>query len=101
MIVEYIRYKVEASRVNELVAAYEKGSESLRSSSHCLGYELTRCAEEPECYTMRILWDSSEGHLKGFRTSEEFRPFLAAVRPFVPNILEMRHYEMTPLRWQR
>jgi hypothetical protein len=31
----------------------------------------------------------------GFRASPEFRTFLAAVGPFVNDIEEMRHYDVT------
>lgn len=101
MIVEYIRYRIDPDRTDAFVSAYEAAQASLRASPHCLGYELTRCTEAPEHFTLRIEWDSADGHLQGFRRSPEFGPFLAAVRPFVPAIEEMRHYEPTPLRWAR
>ena len=81
--------------------AYEAACQSLRASSHCLGYELTRCAEATDTFVLRILWDSAEGHLKGFRGSPEFQAFFAAVKPFVGQIKEMRHYEQTALTWTR
>src|SRR5262249_17722310 len=74
--------------------------ESLLISPHCLGYELSQCGEEPSHFILRIEWDSHEGHLKGFRQSAEFRPFLIAVQPFVGDIEEMRHYEVTRVRRQ-
>jgi quinol monooxygenase YgiN len=101
MIVEYIRYKLEPSQAQDFVGAYETASRSLKDSPHCLGYELSMCTEARESYTLRILWDSEEGHIKGFRTSAQFKPFLAAVQPFMKNIEEMRHYELTSLRWSR
>ncbi|WP_199243275.1 putative quinol monooxygenase [Vitiosangium sp. GDMCC 1.1324] len=101
MIVEYIRYKVEPGTGESLIQAYEAASESLRASPHCQGFELTRCAESPETFMLRILWDSAEGHLKGFRTSREFGSFFQAVKPFVKSIEEMRHYELTNVRWTR
>jgi quinol monooxygenase YgiN len=73
----------------------------MKDSPHCLGYELTQCAEARESFILRILWDSAEGHIKGFRTSPQFRPFFAAVQPFVKDIQEMRHYEQTSLCWSR
>jgi hypothetical protein len=36
-----------------------------------------------------------EGHLSGFRQSSEFRSFFEAVGPFVHDIEEMRHYQVT------
>jgi quinol monooxygenase YgiN len=101
MIVEYIRYCIEASQAKDFVGAYETASQSLKSSPHCLGYELTQCTEARESYTLRIMWDSEEGHMQGFRKSEQFKPFFAAVQPFIKSIEEMRHYELTALRWSR
>jgi quinol monooxygenase YgiN len=101
MIVEYIRYNIESSRTEDFLGAYEVAAESLKQSPHCLGYELTRCTEARESFILRIQWDSEEGHMKGFRTSPQFKPFFAAVRPFVKDIAEMRHYERTPLAWSR
>ena len=101
MIVEYIRYRIGPARERDFLGAYEAAAASLRASPHCLGYELSRCTEAHESYTLRILWDSAEGHLQGFRKSEEFKPFLAAVQPFLKDIEEMRHYEQTSLCWAR
>ena len=95
MIVEYIRY--ETKDPNAFTAAYERAREALDASSHCLAYELARCTEDPKCFILRIEWDSAEGHMQGFRKSPEFGPFLAAVRPFIEEIREMRHYEVTPI----
>jgi quinol monooxygenase YgiN len=101
MIVEYIRYNVAPSRAKDFLSAYEAASKSMKDSPHCLGYELTQCTEAPESFILRILWDSAEGHLKGFRTSPEFKTFFAAVAPFAKDIQEMRHYELTTLQWSR
>lgn len=101
MIVEYIRYEMPEGEGDALLGAYETGCESLRASSHCLGYELTRCEEAKDTFVLRILWDSADGHMQGFRKSAEFRTFFAAIKPFVGHIKEMRHYEPTPLTWVR
>ena len=101
MIVEYIRYKIAEGRAEAFVEAYDKAAESLRASPHCLGFELSRCSEAREHFILRIQWDSSEGHLQGFRKSPEFGSFFAAVKPFLSDIEEMRHYEITAVRWTR
>jgi hypothetical protein len=44
-------------------------------------------------YIRRIEWDSLDGHERGFRSSPEFGRFFQAVRPFVADIKEMKHYE--------
>lgn len=95
MVIEYIRYNIPAEQADPFIAAYATAGEALRKSSHCLGFELSRCTEEPTSFILRIEWDSVDGHMAGFRKSAEFREFFASVRPYVGNLEEMRHYERT------
>jgi quinol monooxygenase YgiN len=101
MINEYIRYRIPAGRLQAFLDAYAAAGASLRTSKHCLGYELSHCSEDREAFILQIKWDSADGHLKGFRGSPEFAPFLQAVQPFMKSIEEMRHYELTALTWNR
>lgn len=94
MVVEYIRYTVPTDRAEEFEAAYWQAGKVLGADEHCLGYEVARGIEEPEHYTVRIEWDSVEGHEHGFRASPAFREFFAAVRPFFDQIEEMKHYQV-------
>ena len=97
MIVEYVRYTIPEGRGAAFEQAYAEASGPLAASPHCLAYELSVCAEDPASYVLRIEWDSAEGHMQGFRRSPAFGAFFAAVRPFVGDIAEMRHYEPTPV----
>jgi quinol monooxygenase YgiN len=101
MIVEYIRYNLPEESRDAFEAAYAEAQASLVASPHCLGYELARCGEEPGRYTLRIEWDSAEGHMQGFRRGPDFPGFLAAVRPFIPHIEEMRHYHPTGVQGRK
>lgn len=101
MVVEYVRYQIAADRAEVFEAAYRTAAERLRASANCLAFELARCAEAPDQYVLRIEWDSVDGHLEGFRKGPQFPPFLAAIRPFMEDILEMRHYQATDVRWAR
>jgi quinol monooxygenase YgiN len=95
MIVEYIRYSIDDGRAEAFEDAYRRASEALGTSEHCERYEVSRCNEDPTQHIVRIEWDSEDGHLSGFRRSPEFRSFLEAVGPFVDDIEEMRHYQVT------
>jgi truncated hemoglobin YjbI/quinol monooxygenase YgiN len=95
MVTEYIRYRLPQEREDGFVAAYERAAEALRAAPECADFELSRCIEEPVCYILRITWTSVEDHLKGFRGGPVFGDFLAAVRPYLSDIEEMRHYERT------
>lgn len=101
MIVEYIRYELKQHQPDDLIAAYRQASLQLQAAPECLGYELSRCVEEPSSLTLRILWTSTEDHLQGFRRGPHFPPFLAAIQPFIGEIAEMRHYAPNDVAWAR
>jgi quinol monooxygenase YgiN len=95
VVVEYIRYTIDDARAQAFEQAYRRSGEALKASPHCEHYEVSRCKEDPTQHVVRIEWDSEEGHLNGFRQSPEFRSFFEAVGPFVNDIAEMRHYQVT------
>lgn len=95
MVVEYIRYVIDADHAAEFEQAYQQASAVLDADPHCLGYEVSRGVEEPERFVVRIEWDSVEGHEQGFRTSPLFGEFFAAVKPFFGQIDEMKHYSIS------
>lgn len=98
MIVEYVRYKLDDSDPSEFEEAYLRAAKSLAESPHCLGHELSRSTKDPKRYVLRILWDSPEGHLDGFRKSPEFSGFFAEIKQFIGEIEEMEHYSRTQVR---
>ena len=101
MINEYIRYRLTKENHADFVADYTRAAEFLRRSAVCHVYDLSQCEEEPECFILRIAWTSTQDHLGKFRGSDEFKGFLAAIKPYIPNIQEMRHYPRTPVQWTR
>lgn len=98
MIVEYIRYRIAADRQEQFLADYARAAEVLARAPQCVDYEISRCVDEPACLVMRITWVSADDHLRGFRGGELFPEFLTAVRPYVSEIEEMRHYRQTAVR---
>ncbi|MEV1203626.1 group II truncated hemoglobin [Microbispora rosea] len=98
MIVEYIRYRIDQQDAEAFEAAYERAAVSLAAAPQCVDYELSRCVDEPESYILRITWTSAEDHLQGFRGGEHFGAFFSAIKPYVRQIEEMRHYERTAVR---
>lgn len=101
MIPEVLRYKVPANQADAFIEAYRSAGEALKASPHCHGFELLRSTKDPDLFLLTIRWDSAEGHLQGFRSSEQFRKFFALIKPYVSNILEMEHYSATNVSWSR
>ena len=97
MIIEYIRYVMTAHTPEDLIKAYGDASRHLDAAPECIDYELTQCADDPKSLILRIRWQSAEAHMDGFRRGPHFPPFLGAIRPFVGEIAEMRHYHATPV----
>jgi hemoglobin len=95
MIVEYIRYQIPADSSEAFEAAYHRATVPLSRAPQCVDYELSRCVDEPESYILRIVWTSATDHTAGFRGSINFTEFLAEIRPYIPMIQEMRHYDRT------
>lgn len=94
MVIEYIRYQIPAEQQAAFTRAYRSASDELASSHHCIAFEISQGVEEPDHFTVRIEWDSVEGHEKGFRGGESFASFFGKVQPFFTNILEMKHYDV-------
>jgi len=99
MITEIIRYKVPPAQAETFEQAYHRTETILKSSKHCLGFELLHGIEEPENWILLLRWDSVEGHEQGFRKEAGFREFFQLVRPFLDAIQEMRHYARTNMIW--
>ena len=92
MIVEYIRYQADPDRGRAIVEAYRAARPHLQAAPECLSQEIAVCTEDAGAVTVRLLWTSQEAHMQGFRRGPHFPPFLGLVRPFIPDIAEMRHY---------
>jgi quinol monooxygenase YgiN len=95
VIPEIIRYRISADRTERFLHDYAQAGRALKQSPHCQGFELMRSTKDAELFLLVIRWDSADGHLKGFRTSPEFRDFFTHIRPYVGDILEMEHYAYT------
>ena len=98
VIPEIIRYRISAEKSEAFLADYAQAATALKQSPHAQGFELMRSSKDPELFLLVIRWDSADGHMKGFRSSPQFRDFFAHIRPYVGDILEMEHYEYTAVR---
>jgi len=101
MTVEYIRYELAAHQPEDLVRAYTIAADALRAAPECMAFELAQCEEAPHSFVLRIEWRSTDAHLQGFRKGPQFPPFLAAIKPFIAEIAEMRHYSSTSVVFRR
>jgi AraC-like DNA-binding protein len=92
MVVEYTRYKIENSRKSAFVDTHRRAIRYLDSRS--IRYELTQCSDQPEWYTFRTEWESSE-QLGRFLDDAAGKAFLHALSGFEHDIQEQRFWELT------
>ncbi|HKN56786.1 MAG TPA: antibiotic biosynthesis monooxygenase, partial [Amycolatopsis sp.] len=95
VIVEYLRYTIAEEKRAAFETAYALAADSLAEAPECVDYELSRCAEDPAHYILRIRWQSAAAHLEGFRKGPHFPAFFAAIGDYIHDIEEMRHYDLT------
>jgi hemoglobin len=98
MITEYIRYKIQSEKVVQFIEDYKKAAVPLATSPYCKDIDLTQCAEEETDFILRIVWTSATDHVDKFRKSDEFAAFFSHIKPYLQNILEMRHYGYTDVK---
>ncbi|MBP1849999.1 putative quinol monooxygenase [Rhizobium halophytocola] len=93
MIVEYLRYEIDAARQAAFVSAYKAAETPLLASPYATSFDLCQCVEDPAHFILRIEWTSAEDHMQRFRASQDFRAFFAHIQPYLKDIREMRHYQ--------
>ncbi len=92
MIVEYLRYEIDAGRQAQFIADYRAAAAPLLASPYALSFDMCQCVEDPSQFTLRIEWTSAEDHMNSFRRSAEFKDFFGHIKPYLKDIREMRHY---------
>jgi hemoglobin len=98
MVTEYIRYKIQNEKIVQFVEDYKNAALELDKSRYCKDFDLTQCVDEKTDFILRIVWTSTADHMEKFRNSPEFLTFFSCIKPYLENILEMRHYEYTDVR---
>lgn len=93
MIVEYLRYEIDEDRQQSFIEAYKAAAKPLLSSEYALSFDMCQCVEDPSHFILRINWTSADDHIRKFRGSKEFKAFFVHIRPYLNDIIEMRHYQ--------
>lgn len=92
MIVEHAQLTVEPGREQDFEAAFVQGREVLAGADGFHWAELLRCEERPQSYLLLVGWNSVEAHTIGFRESERFGRWRAAVGPYFAAPPTVEHY---------
>ena len=92
MVIEIADISVEPGREVEFLEAYVKARHLVSDTEGCRSMRMTRGIESPSRFVLLVEWDSLEAHQDGFRASERFAPWRAAITPFLAGPLQVEHF---------
>lgn len=93
MILEIASLQVRAGEYEAFEAAYKQASPIIASSKGYISHELQRCMETPGRYVLLVRWETLEDHTVGFRGSELYQQWRAALHHFYDSAL-VEHYTL-------
>jgi quinol monooxygenase YgiN len=93
MIFETARITIDPDQAEAFEEAVSSCQPLFRSAKGCHGMALEREIENPSHYLLRVVWESVEDHMDGFRSSDAFQSWRKAVGPFFaqpPHVIHSR-----------
>ena len=92
MILEAAVLNVRPGEAARFEAAMARARPLIEASPGFRGMELRRCIEEPERYLLLVRWDRLEDHMDGFRRSDRYAQWRAALHHFYDPSPAVWHY---------
>jgi len=92
VVVEVAVFEIKPGEEDAFVAAYHRVRREVAGSPGCRSVRLTRGVESPSRFVLLAEWESVEAHLVGFRGTERFDRWRAAIGPHFASPPEVEHY---------
>lgn len=94
MILEHALLSIRSGAEADFEHAFAEAKALVAESPGFVGAELRRCLERPSTYLLLITWRSVEDHTEGFRRSEAFERWRAALHHFYDPAPRVEHFEL-------
>jgi heme-degrading monooxygenase HmoA len=91
MVLEVAVIEVTPGAEDAFSAAYAQARHEVAGTPGCRGMRMTRGVESPSRFVLLVEWDSVAAH-EGFRASERFPRWRAAVGPHFATPPQVEHY---------
>jgi quinol monooxygenase YgiN len=92
VVLELADFAIVPAQEDAFVAAYREAVPLVLASPGCRSVRLTRGIESPSRFVLQVEWDDLEAHTVGFRESERFPRWRAAVGPFFDGAPQVEHF---------
>jgi len=90
-VTEIARFDVKPGTENDFVAAYHTVRHEIATSPGCRSIRMGRGVESASSFVLIVEWDNLEAHTEGFRGSEGYGRWRAAISPFFAGTPAMEH----------
>lgn len=94
MILEVAELHITPGQADDFESAFATAKEHIAASAGCEGVELRRCVEVADKYLLLVRWRTLADHMDGFRNSDAFPKWRAAVGPFFAKPPVVEHFEL-------
>ena len=92
MITEHALLDVVAGREDEFLDAMERAKGLMAASPGFLSLRVERGVEQPSRFLLLVEWERLEDHTEGFRASEAYQAWRAALHHFYDPFPEVEHF---------
>ncbi|MBB6035652.1 antibiotic biosynthesis monooxygenase family protein [Phytomonospora endophytica] len=92
MVLEVAMFDITPGREQEFSTAYAGARHLVEATEGCRTVRMTRGVESPSRFVLLIEWDSVEAHEQGFRASDRFGEWRAALGPFFASPPVVEHF---------
>ena len=92
MITEHVVLPVIPGQEDEFMAAMEQAKSIIASSPGFISLSVQRCIEQPSQFLLLVQWETLADHLEGFRGSEAYRQWRAALHHFYDPFPVVEHF---------
>jgi heme-degrading monooxygenase HmoA len=90
-VTEIARFDVKPGTESDFIAAYRTVRREIATSPGCRSIRMSRGVESPSAFVLLVEWDSLEAHTEGFRGSDGFGRWRAAISPYFAGTPTVEH----------
>jgi heme-degrading monooxygenase HmoA len=93
VITEHAVLEVVPGRESEFTDAMDRAKRLIAASPGFVGLRVERCLEVPNRFLLLVEWECLEDHTEGFRGSEAYEEWRAALHHFYDPFPVVEHFE--------
>jgi heme-degrading monooxygenase HmoA len=93
VITEHALLDVIPGREHEFVGAMERAKIIIAASPGFVSLRVERCVERPSRFLLLVEWERLEDHTEGFRQSQAYEEWRAALHHFYDPFPVVEHFE--------